>query len=338
MSDQTIATGRHRAGEAPPPLEDSASGVTWSAVLAGAVVAAAFSVALVILGSGLGFATVSPWAGEGVSATTLGIAAVIWLVVITHWIAFGLGGYMAGRLRTRWVGLHTDEVFFRDTAHGFLVWAVATVFSVAMMAAVAGAGIHAAAQAVPGQAVPGQAGTGQAEAEGPLLGQAEGVAGQPLEYLVDRLLRADPAAMAEEAPDLRAELRAETTRILLRSLATGELAAEDRAYLSQIIALRTGLDPAGAEARVDEVLAEIQGAEAELREAADTARQAAATLALFTFLALLIGAFIACVAAAIGGRQRDSVPPAPESSATAPPGGPGAVPPNAVPPYPAATP
>src|SRR3954468_11266500 len=99
--------------------EDVSSGVSWAAVVGGAFVIAALSVTLLALGSGLGFASVSPWPGNGISAKTLGAAAVVWMVVV-ELIGWWMGGYLAGRLRTKWPRIHNDEVFFRDTAHGFL--------------------------------------------------------------------------------------------------------------------------------------------------------------------------------------------------------------------------
>ena len=103
------------------------SAVSWPAIIAGAVVAAATSVLLLALGSGFGLASVSPWAG-GASPLTFTVMTAIWLIVM-QWVASGLGGYLTGRLRTRWIGTHVHEVFFRDTAHGFLSWALATVIT-----------------------------------------------------------------------------------------------------------------------------------------------------------------------------------------------------------------
>src|SRR5690242_19838439 len=96
----------------------STSAVSWGAILAGAAAAAALSLILLILGTGLGLASVSPWAHNSVSAETFGVATILW-VTFTQLAAAGLGGYLAGRLRTKWVAVHSDEVYFRDTAHGF---------------------------------------------------------------------------------------------------------------------------------------------------------------------------------------------------------------------------
>jgi hypothetical protein len=115
-----------------PGINDRAAGtaprsaVSWSSIMAGAFASLGLSFILLALGSGLGFAFVSPWPGHGMSTTALTATAAIWLL-IAQWISAGVGGYLAGRLRTRWVGTHVHEVFFRDTAHGLITWAVVTV-------------------------------------------------------------------------------------------------------------------------------------------------------------------------------------------------------------------
>jgi len=136
-----INTGPAVAGAA---MESPVAAVSWPAIFAGAFVAAAISILLVALGSGLGIAAGAPWPGREPSATTFAVSTGIWLIVV-QWLAAAMGGYVAGRLRTKWVGVHTHEVFFRDTAHGFVTWAVATVFVAAIAAAGASAvGAHAA--------------------------------------------------------------------------------------------------------------------------------------------------------------------------------------------------
>jgi hypothetical protein len=115
----------------------TASAVSWSAIVAGAVAAMALTLTLVAIGAAFGFASVSPWPGVGAAPSTFTIATGVWLIV-TQWLSAAAGGYLAGRMRVRWHGLHTDEVFFRDTAHGLLTWATATVL-VAMVAVAASA-------------------------------------------------------------------------------------------------------------------------------------------------------------------------------------------------------
>src|SRR5215467_11786170 len=105
--------------------ESSNSAVSWPAIISGAFVALAIALVLVTLAAGFGLVSISPWPNSGASATTFGITTGIGLIVV-HWLASASGGYITGRLRTKWVGVHTHEVFFRDTAHGFLTWAVAT--------------------------------------------------------------------------------------------------------------------------------------------------------------------------------------------------------------------
>ena len=95
------------------------SGVSWPAITAGAVATAALSLLLLAFGAGIGLSSVSPWAGSGVSATTFKVGSGIYLVIVAV-MASSIGGYLAARLRTKWTGLHTNEVYFRDTAHGLL--------------------------------------------------------------------------------------------------------------------------------------------------------------------------------------------------------------------------
>ena len=117
-------------------LESSGSGVSWPAVIGGAVTAAASTLILLALGSGFGLASVSPWSNSGASLTTFTLMTAVWLIIV-QWVSSGLGGYLTGRLRTKWAGLHTHEVFFRDTANGFLSWAVASVLVAAFLASAA---------------------------------------------------------------------------------------------------------------------------------------------------------------------------------------------------------
>lgn len=111
---------------------DTPSAVSWSAVAAGAIGAAALSLILLMLGTGFGLSALTPWARESVSTSTLNFSTILW-ISITQLLASGLGGYLAGRLRTRWADLHGDEVYFRDTVHGFLAWAVATLATAALL-------------------------------------------------------------------------------------------------------------------------------------------------------------------------------------------------------------
>jgi hypothetical protein len=286
-----------------PAVEESTtlSGVSWGAIFAGAAAAAALSLILVLLGFGLGFSAVSPWANEGVSAKSLGISTIVWLA-FTQIVASGLGGYIAGRLRVKWAYMHGDEVYFRDTAHGFLAWCVATLVTATLVAgsvsSLVGGGVQAGANMVGGAA------TAATQAAGAAAGNADS---DQYGYFIDSLFRDDrPAAVSDDAA------RGTVTRIFARSLSNdGQLAAEDRAYLAQLVAQRTNLTQADAERRVDEVYARTQKAVADAKlaaqQAADTAAKVAAWTTLWMFVALLAGAFFASLAATFGGRRRDAV-------------------------------
>ena len=127
-----VVASRNEVGRVPErAVESSASAVEWAAIAGGALAAIGLSIILFTLGSGLGLAVARPWSFSAPSPTTFGVAAAIGLIV-TQWLASALGGYLTGRLRTKWVGIRTDEIFFRDTAHGFLAWALATVLMAAL--------------------------------------------------------------------------------------------------------------------------------------------------------------------------------------------------------------
>lgn len=251
----------------------SSSGISWAAVFGGAFVTAAVSLIMLALGAGFELSAISPWSNAGVSARGVGTIALIWLIV-TEVVASSLGGYLAGRLRTRWQAIHNDEVHFRDTANGLLAWAVSIV--------VAAAFLGAAASVMAGSATAGREANAANESEGPL----------DIAYYADRLLAGDRPA----DPGVHAE----AARLIAHSLRQNEVSSSDEAYLTQLVAGKTGLSLTNAGKRVSETMT---GA----RQAADNIRKAAARLLLWTFFALLLGAFCASYAATLGGRQRDRV-------------------------------
>jgi hypothetical protein len=275
---ETIIAGTAVAMDAgASPAKSAAS---WPSIIAGAFVAASATVILLALGSGIGFASVSPWPNHGASVTTFAITTAIWLIV-TQWVSAALGGYIAGRLRTRWPGTHVHEVFFRDTAHGLITWAVATI-----LVAIVATGSVKSAVGEAGRAV---ADAGAAAANSPLSA-----------YEIDKLFRSSSSGGASLA-----DTRVETAHIVANAFVGGSVSDADRTYLIEQVAARTGATRADAEARVDGFLAAVTQAQAKLRAEADSARKAAAQASLYLALSLLIGAFIASVSAALGGRIRD---------------------------------
>ncbi|MEO8738691.1 MAG: hypothetical protein ABI537_03195 [Casimicrobiaceae bacterium] len=314
VNPSTAAWRPEYVTDVPAGTEASASGVSWAAVLAGGFVAAALALILALLGAGLGLASISPWAGAGITATKLGIWAIVWLAA-TQLIAYGMGGYLAGRLRTKWSALHDDEVYFRDTAHGLLVWALGVVVTAAFLGSAtssitSGAGTLAAGTAAVGAAAnmatlatPSAAARPESDAGTPASGP-QAVAPLPSAYLSDALVRRDATAQPA-SPATRQELG----RILAEALRQGRFSDADRTYAAQVVATQTGLSQADAEKRVDAVYAQgknmAANAEATALLVADNARKAAAWTSLWIFVALLVGAFCASIAATIGGRQRD---------------------------------
>jgi hypothetical protein len=236
------------------------SAASWPAIIAGAFVAVGASLILLALGGGLGLAAVSGWG-------TFAAKTAIWLIVM-QWISAGLGGYIAGRLRTRWIGTHTHEVFFRDTAHGLVTWAVATV----AVAAIIGGSLSTMT-----------AGHSRADNAAPPFAS----------YGVDKLFRPAHPADAQPVNDPRLE----AGHIMASAAATGGISDADKMYLADVVSAKAGISQADAERRVDDWVATAQ-----------SARKAAAEASIYTALSLLIGAFIASVSAVLGGRLRDEHP------------------------------
>jgi hypothetical protein len=287
-SESSFVT-QHNAGAAYnlTSREIYASGISWAAVIAGAFVVAALWLILITLGAGIGLSAVSPWSHAGASRTAVGAGGIIWLIVVQI-IASGMGGYLAGRLRTKWAVIHTDEVYFRDTVHGFLAWSVGLVASAAFLTS-------AAAILVIGQdqrSAPASASSIVA----PDNLSANASVFSSMDYFVGLLFRSGhPLADNNDA-----QARAEADIILTHALEQKTLAPDDQAYLAQLVTAKTGLSAAASERRVKE-------AYAELRQNTDDIRKAAAHLSLWLFIALLIGAFCASYAATVGGKQRDQV-------------------------------
>lgn len=303
MLPDTNPVGDPRLGSAVVPAKTSAAeAMCWSAVIAGALAAAALSLILLILGSGLGFAVASPWADEGPSADAFGVAAVFWMVLMAV-AASAFGGYLAGRLRHRWLEIKVEERFFRDTVHGFLTWAIATLIAAAALGSVASLIAHGsvslasvAASAADAPAVKGMT-----------LDRAEALSE---DYFNDALFRTEGAS---EKRSLDSETRAEVQRILAYSALTSEtLSDADHRYVVHVVAVQTGLSEAEAEVRVTQTVNQMRQAAESLketaREAADEARDAGAKLSLWIFVSLLSGAFAAAWAATLGGRHRNAWP------------------------------
>lgn len=277
-------------------VESNVPALTWGPVIGGATAACAITLILLLLGSGVGLTMVSPWSGESASFTTVSVTAAIWFVIV-QWLSSALGGYLTGRLRTKWAGVHTDEVFFRDTAHGFLSWALATVVVAGLagsaFSSLVGGGVQVASS-VATTATVGAAATaaGSDATPDPATG-----------YFTDLLLRPQDAAARAQSDNAAAT--AEVSRILVQGAAKGEVVEADRAYIATIVASRANIPAEEARARVDQVLQQIEDAKNAALKAADEARKSAATVALLGALSLLIGAFVASASAAVGGRQRD---------------------------------
>lgn len=267
-------------------LTETLSGVSWASIAAGAVVASAISLALLALGAGLGLSSISPWSNSGVSASTVKIGAGIYLVLVAV-MSSAVGGYLAARLRSKWTGIHTNESYFRDTAHGLIAWAFATILSAGVLGAAATHVVGGAASGIAPAAAQGAASV------------------DPAQVFVDRLFRteaaAPPASSAAANSGGNQAVRAEVLRLWTSDFKdNSDLTSSNRTYVARLVSAQTGLSQADAEKRVTEVVTDAKAA-------ADRARSAAAKLAFWMTAALFFGAFAASLAAVEGGQLRDGV-------------------------------
>lgn len=284
--------------------DDAGPAISWPAIIAGSVTAAAITLILVAFGVGVGFSVISPWSGQGVSASTFTIGGGIFLIVVAM-LSSTVGGYIAGRLRPQWTTVHSHERYFRDSAHGLVTWAVATI----AVATILGGALTSVVGAT---------------------GASLAVAGsQPADMYVDALLRTNPAtersAIAAPTPDNRQATapvessqiaptlqggqlptrnaapvdRASIARIIAPAMVRGGSVTDpDRIYLAQLVAARTGMPETEARERVDQIISQAQAT-------ADEARKSSAAAAFWLAFALLAGALAASLAAIEGGSLRN---------------------------------
>jgi hypothetical protein len=269
MAEQPLTSSSARA----EPVAIGSSYLDWSAIVAGAFVAAALSFVLISFGSALGLAVASPSSTWRDTSLALAVVAGLWLL-LTALASFGLGGYVAGRLRASWRGASTDETEFRDGAHGVIVWGLAVIVAAGLA--------FATVKPVSG---------------GTDLTRPTGATAEPLlAFELDRLLRSDRTPV-DPAND--PELRAQAARIITTGLGHAGMAADDRAYLIKLVQTRTGLSAADAEGRVNQTVAQAN-------EAISRARHSAVVLGFMIAASLMLGLAVAWIAAAAGGQHRDT--------------------------------
>jgi hypothetical protein len=242
----------------------------WTPSWVGAIVAAALSFVLLAFGAALGLAVASPSSSWRDTSAVLTLLSGLWLL-LTALASFGLGGYLAGRLRIPLRPHTREEVEFRDGIHGLLVWAMAVLIGALLTVAVSSA-ISA------GRATDAKSSTSE-----------------PLFALeLDQLFRSDRKPTDAGDP----ELRAQAARIISSGLGHRTMASEDRAYLVRLVETRTGLAATDADNRVTQIVNKS-------RDAVAKARRSAVIVAFMVGASLVLGAAVAWLAAAAGGQHRD---------------------------------
>ena len=254
------------------PLVRPAGYIQWPAIFAGTVGAAGLSFALHAFATGVGLSVVSASPTWRDASAWLSLVSGLYLLFVAL-IAFGLGGYIAGRMRIP-LNVATSEMEFRDGMHGLITWGLAVILT-AMFALLA-AGVATLAVTPSTSGMPSQSVAGE----------------NTIALELDELFRSD-----HNIPNLTYR-RAEAARILLKASSSRGVPSDDRAYLATVVASNVGISPDAAQERVD-------------REAASSARDlhkarvAAVLQAFFIAVALIVGAAVAWFSACEGGRERE---------------------------------
>jgi hypothetical protein len=341
--------------EVRPVVSSDAGYVDWGSIFAGAVVAAGVSLVFTTFAGALGLGSVSVGKDGGIS--TVGLVITALFVAISVVAVYMLGGYVAGRMR-RGIGDATrDETTARDGLHGLVVWGlgmlVAGTFAASLIGGTArtvGSAAQTAVQAT------GSAAGGLAQGAGQLLGGAvsgvgqaaggaasaapslkdmlpEGAQGNPVDYLVDQMVRPSGGHTSDQPPDPAAAQK-QVASILMNLVRTGSIPDGDRLFLRDQVVAGTGLSAEEADGRVKEAVDKSQAirneaqkkvddakaeadrlkAEAQKRfddaktqaeEAAEKARVASVLTAFLLAASALVAAAAAFIGAVWGGRHRN---------------------------------
>jgi hypothetical protein len=285
------------------PEPASRSYISWPAVFAGNAVTGGLILVMLPLGAAAGLAMASFYSGRSASATTIGWSAIIWLAFM-YLFSTWAGGYVVGRLRARAGEANIEEVRFRDSVNGVVFWGVGMIVSALFTFFTVTSAVGTATSAA-GNALGGAASAA-----------ANAAPSVNTDYMADVFLRttgnktqANNNNNNNPPPRSDVEARAEISRILAASAATGQMQDADRQYLAAIVAQRTGLSDADAKARVDQALKRADEYKNQMMDraqaAAETARKAAASFAFWTAILSLISAILAAYAARMGGQHRD---------------------------------
>ncbi|MGE0764984.1 MAG: hypothetical protein AB7L90_00845 [Hyphomicrobiaceae bacterium] len=250
-----------------PTHSSHSSYVEWGSIIAGAVASLAVSAILLSFGAAAGLSAVSPWSSS-TTYTAVAIGSGFWVLLVSLW-SFGLGGYLAARLRHRWSDGNQDEIDFRDNAHGVLSWAVAVTFAAVVVAISSATTERSTTDAVPSSAAS--------------------------TFAVDSVLRSSRT----DVPVASDTLRAEVGRTFTRNVARTTLPAGDKAYLAALVSARSKVEP-------EEANRKVLLAFEEFRKTSDQARKAGVVMGFLAAATLLVGGAMAWWAAGVGGQHRDS--------------------------------
>jgi len=287
--------------------------VSWGAIFSGVFIAAAAYIALLILGTGLGFTVVSAWNLQDYTTGAIGGTALVW-IVLTQIISLGGGGYVTGRLASDFNNQKSQETHFYDIAHGLLVWALSSMMVALLLGTATSSLLSGGLSLVTAISKGAGAGIGAGATYALSPGHdnlAIGSESDPVNYALDVLLRPESAENAHDvssSPKMSNEQKREIARIFMKSVKNDGMSDADKKYVAQLVAQFTGMPRPEALTRVEATLEQIHNAvnkaNEQIREAFNSARDATAAAALWSFATLLFGAVVTAGAACYGGNWR----------------------------------
>jgi hypothetical protein len=251
--------------------------IEWGPIIAGTLAASALAFVLHGFATAIGMSLASTAPTWRDASFALVLLTGLYLLIVGV-LSYGLGAYVAGRMRTRFDAWSGPDGSYSDGVHGLLVWALATLLTALLGFAAATASTRLAAPSgAPSQSVAGE---------------------NIIAYDIDKLFRG-------HRPGVDITLaRAEAARILLTASSHRGVVPEDQQYLARLVEQNAGVAGQDAQRRVNEVIAAA-------KDNIERARHSGAILAFMAAAVAALGAAIAWFAAEAAGRHRqglDTVP------------------------------
>ncbi|UEM01936.1 hypothetical protein JL101_018255 [Skermanella rosea] len=245
--------------------------IAWSAVFAGVVVALALNLVLAILGIGIGLTTIDPAQADSPQASTLGIAATLWWIV-SALISIAAGGWVAGRM----AGMPTRV---DGALHGLITWGIATLLLFWLLTSAVGSLIGGTFSVV------GNALSTATQEATQAAGQTDPGTAQGIQEQARALLAPEGGSLPQGALDT------------LSRIARGDVSQEELQSAATRLAEQAGIPQEQARQTIDNLRQQYAQTAEQATQAAQATADTVSSAALWSFLALVLGA----LAGSLGG-------------------------------------